>query len=177
MRENTAENYHHSSQPVVFFNPQNFPDLNPRVSTSVTPSTVTFSMRNSGCLFKMIFPLDVLQIEFSTQVLNTKMLSDPDPTVISLDQPSSSHLLFPVCFLCVSKPIKTSPWVGTNQSSRSPPLTKRIEALGTRMGRSGGMVPWKTRKKSWKQKLLTVLENVISKHSEGELKVFFRLLI
>ena len=25
----------------------------------------------------MIFPLDALQIEFSTQVLNTKMLSDP----------------------------------------------------------------------------------------------------
>ena len=78
----------------------------------------------------MIVPLDVLQIEFSTQVL---MLSDPGPTVISLDQPCSPHLLFPVCFLCVSKPIKTSPWVGTNHSSRSPPLTKRIEALGTRM--------------------------------------------
>ena len=68
------------------------------ISTSVTPSTVTFSIRNSGCLFKMIFPLDVLQIQFSTPVL---MLSDPDPTVISLAQPCSPYLLFPVCFLCI----------------------------------------------------------------------------
>ena len=28
MRENTGENYHHSSQQVDFSNPQNFPDLN-----------------------------------------------------------------------------------------------------------------------------------------------------
>ena len=28
MRENTGENYHHSSQPVAFFNPQNVPVLN-----------------------------------------------------------------------------------------------------------------------------------------------------
>ena len=46
-------------------------------------------------MFKIIFPLDVLQIQFSTQVL---MLSDPDPTVITLN----SHVRLTFYFRFVS---------------------------------------------------------------------------
>ena len=85
--------------------------------------------KSTGWFFKTIFWLHVLQTSLFKPETGFVGVS-PHAAMSAMLTSKKTSGLIPFVF---QQPMKIVPWVGTNQSSRSPPLTKRIEALGTRM--------------------------------------------
>ena len=85
--------------------------------------------KSTGWFFKTIFWLHVLQTSLFKPETGFVGVS-PHAAMSAMLTSKKTSGLIPFVF---QQPMKIVSWVGTNQSSRSLPLTKRIETLGTRM--------------------------------------------